>query len=750
MKLQTENFEDFKSYNTVEDVLPLLSNVKNISKGRKWTARCPAHSDNRNSLGITRGDNDKLLLHCFAGCSFEEIINTIGVYNPNPRPAPKPKTSKKSNSNGGGSFKVTDEYDYSDEQGKLLYQVLRTDPKGFFQRRPFEDGKWILGLTEGVYAKYPNGNWKLEKEDTPKEYERRTFPAVRRVPYKLPEILARKDETIYVCEGEKDSEIVYDNGLLSTTNAGGAGNWSSEYSEFFKDREVVILAQNDDAGRQHAATVAKSLLNVARSIKIVNLPGLKEKGDVYDWFTNGGTVEKLKEITEATETVTVEEQLEKPLPHLPDAEQIVLGAILLENRHITQVIEHKSLNDFYIPSNKHILRAMITLFNRGDEINPTFLADELKRQGLFEQVGGYDKLSQLTYGIPPLVSIENYLKKIKGKAQLRQLSKIGRALESASLEEVDDADEISNRYAKQIFEVQNNDINEGFTRVFPIVDRVLSKAQDLAGKEGVTGVPTGFYDIDEITSGLQPSDLIIVAGRPSMGKTAVAMNIATNAGAHNNQSVAIFSLEMSKDLLVQRMLCSEARVDLHKFRTGKLSREEWQRLGASMGKINESRIFIDDTAAISVAEMRAKLKRLESQEGNVDLVIVDYLQLMAGGSKRESRQQEVSQISRDLKTIAKEFDVPLIALSQLSRASEQRADHRPTLSDLRDSGSIEQDADVVAFVYREEVYLRTDDNAGLAELIFAKQRNGPTGVVELAWLKEYTRFENLVKLKLGR
>jgi replicative DNA helicase len=262
----------------------------------------------------------------------------------------------------------------------------------------------------------------------------------------------------------------------------------------------------------------------------------------------------------------------------------------------------------------------------------------------------------------------------------------------------------------------------------------------------LTGLTTGFAELDKLTSGLQPSDLIIVAARPSMGKTSLCLTLAQNAAIQANAVVGVFSLEMSKESLVMRMLCSEGHVDAHRFRSGFLSRDEWARLAGALGTLSETKIFIDDTPGISVLEMRAKARRLAAEQKQLDLIIVDYLQLMSGSSKRsESRQQEVSQISRELKGLAKELNVPLVALSQLSRAPEARTDHRPQLSDLRESGAIEQDADVVAFIYREEQYNRTEENAGIAEVIVAKQRNGPTDTVQLAFLKEFTRFENMWK-----
>jgi replicative DNA helicase len=295
-----------------------------------------------------------------------------------------------------------------------------------------------------------------------------------------------------------------------------------------------------------------------------------------------------------------------------------------------------------------------------------------------------------------------------------------------------------------IFALAEERTRQGFSHIQPVAETVLAKVQEYAKREShaLTGLATGFRDLDEKTSGLQPTDLIIVAARPSMGKTALCLTLAQNAATLEGACVAVFSLEMSKEQLVMRMLSSEARVDAHRFRTGYLTRDEWGRLAQAIGTLSEAKIFIDDTPGISVLEMRAKTRRLVAEQKKLDLIVVDYLQLMSGSKRSESRQQEVSQISRELKGLAKELGVPVVALSQLSRAPEARNPPRPMMSDLRESGSIEQDADVVCFIYREDYYKPTDENAGIAEILISKQRNGPTGTVKLAFLKEFTRFEN--------
>jgi replicative DNA helicase len=388
---------------------------------------------------------------------------------------------------------------------------------------------------------------------------------------------------------------------------------------------------------------------------------------------------------------------------------------------------------------------MISMSERGAEINPILIGEELRRDGSLEQVGGIAFISELTYGLPHFSNIVHYAKVVHDASMLRQLVKVANKITSEALEAEDEATIILDHAEQMIFALADERTRQGFAHVKPVADGILEKIQELGGRGAVlTGLTTGFNELDTMTSGLQPSDLIIVAARPSMGKTSLCLTLAQNAAIQANAVVGVFSLEMSKESLVMRMLCSEGHVDAHRFRAGFLSRDEWARLAGALGTLSETKIFIDDTPGISVLEMRAKARRLAAEQKRLDLIIVDYLQLMSGSSRRsESRQQEVSQISRELKGLAKELNVPLVALSQLSRAPEARTDHRPQLADLRESGAIEQDADVVAFIYREEQYNRTEENAGLAEVIIAKQRNGPTGVVKLAFLKEFTRFENM-------
>jgi len=423
----------------------------------------------------------------------------------------------------------------------------------------------------------------------------------------------------------------------------------------------------------------------------------------------------------------------------------------LDNSLIAQAVELLDPDDFYVPSNRRIFKAMIYLFEHGSEITPILIAENLKRDNSLDSVGGVIFLTNLTYGLPHVTSVAPYAKVVRGKSLLRQLVKVANKITSEALEEEDEPANILDHAEHAIFALADERIRQGFQHIKEPAERVLEKAEAVEHRDlVVTGVPTGFRGLDSLTSGLQKQDFVVIAARPSMGKTSLALTLAQHAAMQHKAVVGIFSLEMSAESLATRMLCSEANVDASKFRSGYLSNEEWSRLGKGLGKLADARIFIDDTPAISVLEMRAKARRLATEQKQLDMIVVDYLQLMSGSTKRfESRQQEVSQISRELKALAKELNVPLVALSQLSRAPENRTDHRPQLADLRESGAIEQDADLVAFIYREEQYKRTDENKNIAELIVAKQRNGPTDTVYLAFLNQFARFADLDKEALG-
>lgn len=439
-----------------------------------------------------------------------------------------------------------------------------------------------------------------------------------------------------------------------------------------------------------------------------------------------------------------EQYLERPLPSSEDSERVILGAILLDNALISQAVEHLKPEDFYSPLHRRIFNAMLGLFESSKQIDPILIVEELKKEGTADSIGGISTIANLTYGLPHFSNLEEYVKVVKDKSVVRNLIRTCNQITSEALAEEDDAEVVLDHAEQMIFALAEARTRDGLKHIQPIAETVLAKVQEYAKREShaLTGLATGFRDLDLMTSGLQRTDLIIVAARPSMGKTALCLTLAQNAAVLENAVVAVFSLEMSKEQLVMRMMSSESKVDAHRFRTGYLTRDEWGRLAGGIETLSNARIYIDDTPGISVLEMRAKARRLAAEQKQLDLIVVDYLQLMGGSRRTESRQQEVSAISRELKALAKEMNVPVVALSQLSRAPEARNPPKPLMSDLRESGSIEQDADVVAFIYREDYYNRTEENTGIAELIISKQRNGPTGTVKLAFLKEFTRFEN--------
>ena len=456
----------------------------------------------------------------------------------------------------------------------------------------------------------------------------------------------------------------------------------------------------------------------------------------------------------ATPDPAREQSLERALPNSAEAERAILGGVVLDNGLISQAIELLRPEDFYVPSHRRIFMAMIALFERGAEINPILIGEELKKENALESVGGISFITNLTYGLPHSTNIAHYAKVVRGKSMLRQLIRASNKITQEALEQEDEPEIILDHAEQAIFQLADERIRQGFVHVKPVAEQLLEKVQEMEGRAAVlTGLTTGFADLDKMTSGLQRQDLIIVAARPSMGKTSFALMLAENAAIHAGAVVGIFSLEMSKEALVMRLLCSQGNIDAQRFRNGFLSRPEWAQIAKSLGILADSKIFLDDTAGISVLEMRAKSRRLAAEQKKLDLIIVDYLQLMSGSAKRfESRQQEVSQISRELKALAKEMNVPVVALSQLSRAPESRSDHRPQLADLRESGALEQDADVVAFIYREEQYKTPEeknnlpeDQKNVAELIVAKQRNGPTGTVDLRFTPSSMRFDNLYR-----
>ena len=439
-------------------------------------------------------------------------------------------------------------------------------------------------------------------------------------------------------------------------------------------------------------------------------------------------------------------------PQAMEVERAVLGAMMLETEAIAPAIEFVSAQAFYDPKHRKVYEAMCNLFERGHPVDVLTVSDELKRMGSLDGVGGSYFLSKLTSDISTAANIEHHARIVIEKSLLRELITTMTRLVGVAYDPSTDAFEVLDKAERDIFEISDNQLRRSSRSMSEVLKETLHRLESIHGHDGgLTGVRSGFHKLDQYTSGFQPSDLIVVAGRPSMGKTAFVLRLARNAALDpaEKKGVAIFSLEMSANQLAQRLLTAEARIDAQAARTGRLHDDDWPDLARAAGRLSQAPMFIDDTAGLGVLEIRAKARRLKS-EHDIGMVIVDYLQLMHGsGDTKQNREQEIAQISRSLKALAKELDVPVIAVSQLSRAVETRGgDRRPMLSDLRESGSIEQDADVVIFIYRSERYgILVDDNGnsteGLAEVIIGKQRNGPVGTIRLAWLDQYATFENL-------
>ena len=439
-------------------------------------------------------------------------------------------------------------------------------------------------------------------------------------------------------------------------------------------------------------------------------------------------------------------ELGKVPPHDIEAEQAVLGSMLTDKDAVISAIEVLKEEDFYRADNRAIYEAVINLYNRAEPIDIITVKAELESLGKFEKVGGLEYLVSLPDKVPTTANAMKYIKIVEEKSTRRNLIKTANEIIELGYDPTEDVEDIMEGAKKKIFNIMQNNDKKSYSPIKDVLVESFTQLEELYNrKQHITGVPSGFVELDYKTAGFHGSDLVLIAARPAMGKSAFALNIVTNAAVRSNVPVAIFSLEMSKEQMVNRILCSEAMVDSNKVRTGKLEEDDWTKLAGSIGPLSDAEIYIDDTPGISVMEIRAKCRKLKLEK-NIGMVVIDYLQLVQGSNKRNgSREQEISEISRSLKILAKELNIPVIALSQLSRAVEQRPDHRPMLSDLRESGAIEQDADIVMFLYRDDYYNKDSEKKDIAEVIIAKHRGGSLGTVELLWLGSYTKFVNLEK-----
>lgn len=432
----------------------------------------------------------------------------------------------------------------------------------------------------------------------------------------------------------------------------------------------------------------------------------------------------------------------RSLPQNIEAEQSVLGAMINDRTSIAEATEALHSDDFYRESHKVVFGSILELYSKDIPVDLITLIEHLRATNKLEATGGITYITSLSSSVASTVNVQSYIKIVKDKSILRKLIRSANEIIDNSYNKQDNVTDVLDIAQKKIFDISQTETKSDFEHISNVLARSFEQLETLfSNSASITGIPSGFPELDDKTSGFQRSDMILIAARPSMGKTTFALNLAQYAALRSSKSVVIFSLEMSKEQLVQKLLCAEANIDMVSFRTGNLEDKDWESIAKASGPLGAAKIFIDDTAGVTVMEMRSKCRRIKIEHG-IDMILIDYLQLMSG-SGSESRQQEVSEISRSIKALAKEMNCPVIALSQLSRAPEQRADHRPMLSDLRESGSIEQDADVVMFLYRDEYYNKETEDKNVAEVIIAKQRNGPTGTVKLAWLGQYSKFGRL-------
>ena len=432
----------------------------------------------------------------------------------------------------------------------------------------------------------------------------------------------------------------------------------------------------------------------------------------------------------------------KSSPQSIEAERSVLGSMMIDKNVIVQAAETLKAEDFYRDAHKYIFKSIVEMYQKDEPIDEITLLEYLKSTDRLEKAGGISYITEIGSSVLTTANVKSYIKIVEDKSTLRKLIESSTKIIESCYNNQDDVEKVIDTAEKKIFDLAEKKNSSDFEPLSNILERGFEQIESLFNNKGeVTGVGSGFKDLDGLTSGFQKGDMVLIAARPSMGKTTFALNIAEHAALREGKSVVIFSLEMSKEQLAYKLLCSEANVDMLKLRTGNLEDKDWENIARASGPLSSAKIYIDDTAGVSIMEMRSKCRRLKIEYG-VDLILIDYLQLMSG-SGEESRQQEVSEISRNIKAIAKEMQCPVIALSQLSRAPEQRADHRPMLSDLRESGSIEQDADLVMFLYRDEYYNKETEEKNVAECIIAKQRNGPVGTVKMAWIGQFSKFGNL-------
>lgn len=682
---------------SIQELVGQLENVK--GGGDSYSSKCPHHDDGKNSLSIFKGYDGNWIIKCHAGCEFTDIADILGL--------------KKSVFKPSG---ITNIYQYFDENGDEIFQSVRFFPKDFKQRRKNKNGEFV---------------WDLKGVET--------------TLYRLPELIASaKNRAVFIVEGEKDVDNLIAMGLVATSCPLGAGKWKSSYNKFLKDRTCYIVQDVDEAGRKSEQLIAKELYGIAKEIRIIKLPSDKSGYDISDYLESH-TKEDLKNLILASEIFTLKKEdikieTKTDILAAPKLELEIINYLLSNNDEVYLVFDKIEHTDFYLPIHKNIFKVIKTYFEDAKYIDSNILLEELKNienEKVLEEVK--KTLSNKTF--LSFYEIDSYIEKILSYSKLRQLNKICSLV-------IDKSRGIDNHNNEDVFEFAENQIatllslNNSDNRIYTgtsLISNSLNRYEAIKNStSNVTGIETGFTDIDCKLLGYQKQDMIVIAARPSMGKTTFLLNTLKHSVINQKRTV-LFSLEMSKERIIDKLICIVLGINTQKYLSGNINDDELN----SILSLRNSKVFdyliIDDTAGITPAYINKFLKKSEYEYGKIEIIGIDYIQLMSSGKKRENRQQEITTISAELKAIFKTYNIPGIVLSQLSRSPENRQNKRPLMSDLRESGSIEQDADIVSFLYREDYY-SPDSIEGYTEFIISKNRMGPTGTINLMFDREQGIF----------
>jgi replicative DNA helicase len=708
-----------------------------------YMALCPFHDDHTPSLKIGIGTGERGAFHCF-GCETSgnllQLSEKIGL-----AVRWMPDEMKREQTRKPAQRKIAATYDYVDENGEVLYQVVRFEPKDFRQRRPDGKGGWIWNLA-----------------------------GVRLVLYRLPELreAASAGSRVYIVEGEKDADRLWADGLVATTNAQGAGKWRAEYAASLAGVEAIIIPDNDDIGRAHARAVARSLRGTAQSVTILELPGLPPKGDVSDWFDAGHTASELDILILQTpewdepagESAEAAPPFEAPgaeAPPEPDresdvadeepphdlaVERTVLAAAMRDAAAMTAAAEIIDDRAFYSVRHRRIWQAIGALFEKGQPADCVLIAEELDRKGVLGECGGQSYLSGIAASSADAANVAHYARILVEKATRRRAISLAERFSSDCRADVGDIYTALDAFEHDLFDLAGQRSRGEMRPISAAVDEAFAWYDEAAkSADGITGLRSGWMHLDRMTAGFQRGEFTVVAARPGMGKTAFLLNIARTAAVTDGVPVGIFSLEMKEPAIAARLMVADARVDSQYWRTGRLNADEIAAIGTARDRIRAAPIYITGQSGLTTMEIRAKTRRLIREHG-IRAIFVDYLQLVRLARPIENRALEVGQIASDLKAIAMDLNIPVIVASQVTRDIEKRGNNRPVLSDLRESGGIEQEADLVIFLHRPQYYGQASDAdgrdlTGVAEIIIGKQRNGPQGTARLWWREFCGRFD---------